>query len=125
MVYTMLNKLSKIIGVQSEEELEDKLYNDLICHEARLGGKLFGPVPAGLAREFFCLDENTWIWYEEWKDSAGNLKSQNIRYEVHSDSIVKVCNGKAQLLSKAEASRFFDAIRAYENSVMREVYARA
>jgi hypothetical protein len=32
---------------------------ELIQLESEIGAKLFGPVPQGFRREFFCLDENT------------------------------------------------------------------
>lgn len=118
----MLNKVLKVAGILSQEDRDNKLYNDLVRHEGRIGGKLFGQVPKARKREFFCLDEKTWIWHEEWKDKAGAQKSRTIRYEVRPDSIVKVVNGKYQYLSHPEAARFFDAIRAYEQAVNSEIY---
>lgn len=109
----------------SQEEREDKLYNDLIRHEASIGGKLFGPVPEGRSREFFCLDENTWIWHEEWQGKNEINNSRTIRYELRPDSIVKVQDGKYHYLSKPEVSRFIDAVRAYDDSVMSNIYSRA
>ena len=121
----MLSRILKVAGILSQEERDNKLYNDLIRHEARLGGKLFGAVPKGRKREFFCLDETTWIWHEEWNDKAGNPKSRTTRYEVRPDSVVKVQNGKYHYLSKVEAARFFDATRAYNDKVRDEIYNRA
>lgn len=120
----MLSRVLKFAGVISQEERDDKLYNQLIRHEARIGGKLFGLVPKGRTREFFCLDEDTWIWHEKWTDVMGVQQTSTIRYEVRPDNIVKVQNGKYNYLSKPEASRFFDAVRAYDNQVDRELYAR-
>ena len=122
----MLSKILKITGMQSQEERDQKLYNDLIKHEARIGGKLFGVTPQGRKREFFCLDENTWIWHEEWKNKAGKSLSRTIRYEVRPDCVVKLnSSGKYQKISDSEAVRFYDATKAYQKKVKREVYRLA
>ena len=44
---------------------------ELITLESEIGSQLFGPIPEGHRREFFCLDEKTWIWHEEWLDEIG------------------------------------------------------
>ena len=44
---------------------------DLLRQESKIGANLFGPIPKGHRRDFFCLDEATWIWHEEWKDEKG------------------------------------------------------
>ncbi len=119
----MLSKIMHLAGIQSQEERDNKLYNDLLRHEARVGGKLFGSVPKGGRREFFCLDPHTWVWYEEWKDKAGNKRSRTTRYNVRPDSIVKSQDGKHyQLLTDDEAGRFYDAVMAYGRNVKRDVY---
>jgi hypothetical protein len=120
----MLKKLLKITGVESQEEREAKLYRDLIRHEAKIGGELFGPVPEGGQRQFFCLDKYTWIWYEQWKDQSGNFQSRTTRYAVRPSGIVKsVDGGKSYTrLSKNEISRLFDAVKAYERRVWNEIY---
>jgi hypothetical protein len=53
----MLNTVLKLVGIYSQEERDRKLYDSLVRHEARVGGKLFGPVPPGTKREFYCLNE--------------------------------------------------------------------
>ncbi len=59
----MINKIIKLAGFQgNEEDRRIKLERDLLRHEAKIGGELFGPLPQGGRREFFCLDEYTWIW---------------------------------------------------------------
>lgn len=119
----MLSRVLKVTGVQSQESRDNKLYRDLLRHEAQIGGKLFGPVPKNGRREFFCLDEYTWIWYEEWQDKKGERKSRTTRYNVRPDSIVKIQDGKShKLISKDEAARFFDAVQAYERNVKRKLY---
>lgn len=119
----MLNKILKITGLQSEEDRKAKLYSDLMKHEAKIGGELFGPVPAGGRREFFCLDEFTWIWYEEWTDKNGQRQSRTTRYEVRPDTIIKVQDGnRRQVLSDDEAVRLAQVIKSYERRVRNELY---
>lgn len=119
----MLGKILQISGMQSQEERDTKLYNDLMKHEAQVGGKLFGPIPKGGRREFFCLDTHTWIWYEEWKDKSGKKRTRTTRYNIRPDSIVKIQDGKHyEVISEDEAARFYEAVVAYERNVMREVY---
>lgn len=120
----MLKDLLKLVGGQSEAERSAKLYRDLMRHEAKIGGQLFGPVPAGGKREFFCLDEHTWIWHEEWKDKAGNNKILTTRYDVRPNEILKSQNGKNyQKVSPDEAKKLYEAAKIYQKRVTNELYS--
>src|ERR1700758_2798691 len=68
-------------------------HRQLIQWESEIGGKLFGSVPEGHHRQFFNLDQRTWVWYEEWLDDTGKLQSATTRYEVHDNGILKVQEG--------------------------------
>jgi hypothetical protein len=119
----MFNKLIKIVGLQSEEERRAELRRNLIRHEAQIGGELFGPVPAGTVREFFCLDQYTWIWYEEWTDDGGTRQKRTTRYDIRSDDIVKTTDGEHyQNVSDKEIDRLIDAVTAYRDRVRKEIY---
>lgn len=119
----MINKLLKLTGIQSEEERKAKLYRSLLRHEAKIGGELFGPVPNGGRREFFCLDEYTWIWYEEWIDKNKQRQSRTTRYEVRPGGIVKIQDGNSfQQLSEREALRLYEAMESYERRAKNELY---
>lgn len=112
------------IGLARESGLspEEKLRRNIVRHEAKVGGTLFGPVPEGTHREFFCLDEYTWIWYEEWVES-NKRKSRTTRYNVMNEGIVKAQDGQAyRLVSRDEALRLFEAAKAYQKKVEKEVY---
>jgi hypothetical protein len=86
---------------------------ELIRREAEKGSKLFGPIPKGHQRQFFCLDAHSWIWYEEWKE-AGHLQRVTTRYEVRPDGVLKTQNGSAyQRLSDQEAINFYKAAKLY------------
>lgn len=119
----MLTKLRKLFGFLTQEEREDELYNRLIHHEGQIGSKLFNKSPNSVLREFFCLDEVTWIWYEEWIGRDGEVHKHEIRYEVRPDSVVKFTGGHYSYLTKTEAEHFFDAVRAYKGKVMSELYS--
>lgn len=119
----MIDRILQITRMQSEAERRLKLRRDLKKHEARIGGELFGPVPKGGRREFFCLDEYTWVWYEELTDSKKNIQSRTTRYDVRPNGITKIQDGgKYQPLSDSEAMRFYDAVLAYERRATKEIY---
>lgn len=102
-----------------------ELYRNFIRHEAKVGGKLFGPTPSNVRREFFCLDERTWVWHEEWVDQNGQTRVQTTRYDVRSDGILKSQHGKYQQVGPAEARRLYAAAQQYRTAIAREVYSFA
>jgi len=97
---------------------------DLIRMESAIGSKLFGPVPKGHRREFFCLDQHTWIWYEEWRDPQTKKKqSLTTRYEVHNNYILKIQDGQPYQEVKGEELRnLVTAIQLYYEQVARHIY---
>jgi len=121
-----MSLIKKIIGsltAQQRAERHAELYRNLIRHEARIGGTLFGPVQPGGRREFFCLDERTWIWHEEWVDKNGQRHIKTTRYDVRPNGILKAQDGQHyQPISDKEAERLFQAAELYEQRVMNELY---
>lgn len=120
----MISKALQSVGLSREPSLspEDKLRRNIIRHEAKVGGTLFGPIPPGVYREFFCLDEYTWIWYEQWQES-GKPKSRTTRYNIRNEGITKNQNGMGyKLVNREEALRLYQATRAYQIKVEKEVY---
>ncbi len=96
---------------------------DLIRKESQIGAKLFGPIPKGHRREFFCLDEHTWVWYEEWLDANKKQQSATTRYEVHPNGVIKVQDGHPyQNVEGAEFANLMTAIELYYEQVLRGVY---
>lgn len=95
---------------------QDKVYEitqNLIRQEAKIGGNLLQPIPAGHDRQFFCMDSHTWVWHEAWSDKAGQ-HIISTRYEVRPDGIFKVQNGGSyQSLSQTETKNLVKTIKLY------------
>lgn len=119
----MIRKLYKNIVTQKEDQRRAELYRNLIRHEAKIGGELFGPVPRGGRREFFCLDEHTWVWHEEWTDNYGQHQSKTTRYDVRPNGILKSQNGQYQKLSVDEARNLRAAVVAYRDKIKTDLYS--
>ncbi len=118
----MIRRLFNNISSQKAVQRKAELYRNLIRHEARIGGQLFGPVAPGGRREFFCLDEHTWVWHEETADKNGQRKSVTTRYDVRPSGVVKSQNGHYQSLTPDEARHLRDAIQTYQKRVKAELY---
>src|SRR5690606_3472554 len=98
---------------------------DLLRQESAIGAALFGPVTKGRHREFFCLDESTWIWHEEWKNEKGIEQQSTVRYEVHPNGILKVSDGpRYQFIEGDELKNFVEATRMYYEKTSVQVYKR-
>lgn len=97
---------------------------DLIRMESQIGGQLFGPVPAGHRREFFCLDSKTWIWHEEWNEN-GQRQQLTTRYEIQPNGILKMQDGQPYSMVEGEELRnLAEATRLYREQVAEHVYHR-
>lgn len=121
----MISKVFGGIMAQKRAEREAELYRNLIRHEAKIGGQLFGQVAPGGRREFFCLDEHTWVWHEEWIDKSGQRQIRTTRYDVRPSGILKSQNGQYQRLNRDEALRLRDAAQIYQHRVRSELYSFA
>lgn len=119
----MLKKLFRP-NSKTEQHRAD-LYRNLIRHEAKIGGRIFGQTQPGVRREFFCLDERTWVWHEEWTDGQGEAHVQTTRYDVRPDGILKSQHGKYQPVTVDEANRLYNAARMYQDAVRNELYSFA
>lgn len=121
----VFKKIINGMTAQKQAERRAELYRKLLRHEARIGGQLFGPVPPGGRREFFCLDERTWVWHEEWIDKNGQRRIKTTRYDVRPDVILKSQNGQFQKITREEADRLVDASKIYRDRVKAELYSVA
>lgn len=110
---------------KSKQSLDKMSERELIQLESEIGRQIFGPVPAGHRREFFCLDEKTCIWYEEYKDSTGKQVASTTRYEFLGDKVLKAHNGaRYSYLEGAELKNLLVAVNMYYEKVMRGIYRR-
>lgn len=114
----MFKKLLSIIMPKDEAAARAKAYREAINEEAKIGGTLFGPVPEGHRREFFCLNEHTWIWHEEWTDASSMHHARTTRYDVRPQGILKAQDGQPyQALSRDEAQHLLHAAYRYNQLI--------
>lgn len=121
----LTNALQLLVGDSLPKRPLKKLTErELIDLESAIGRELFGPIPTGHRREFFCLDAHTWIWYEEWAE-AGQPKSSTTRYEVRPNGILKAQDGQNyKFIGGEELKNLNLAVRLYYEQTMREIYKR-
>lgn len=113
----MLNILPAFSGKRAEQRRAE-LYRKLLHQEAAIGGELFGPIPAGHRREFFCLDKYTWVWHEEWTDQYGQHQNLTTRYTIRPDGILKSQGEQSyQRLSEDELRNLYRAAKLYRQRV--------
>lgn len=118
----MIQKIINNVLNDRTEQRRAELYRNLMRREAKIGGDVFGPIPKGHRREFFCLDEHTWVWHEEWVDQNGQLQVRTTRYDVRPDGILKSQNGHYSQVAPAEAKRLYKAANIYATRVKNELY---
>ncbi|CAN5382561.1 hypothetical protein BH10PAT3_BH10PAT3_2550 [soil metagenome] len=119
-----LKHLLSSTKAQRHNDREAELYRSLIRREAKIGGEIFGALPKGGRREFFCLDEHTWIWHEEWIDESGQRQIKTTRYDIRPTGILKAQDGQTyQNVTIEEAERLFQASKVYEQRIRNELYA--
>lgn len=108
---------------QRQLDRQTDMHRKLIRKEAEMGGKLFGEVKPGGRREFFCLDEHTWVWHEEWIGPDGKRQISTTRYDIRPSSVLKAQNGQSyQEVGLQEAENLLRAINLYEKRVVDELY---
>lgn len=120
-------KLLTSFKAQREAEQRTRMYRELLHREAKIGGELFGPLQPGGRREFFCLDEHTWVWHEEWVDKkTGAPHVLTTRYDIRANGILKSQGSQGyRYIDMAETRRFYQAVRLYKQRVFTELYGVA
>lgn len=110
-----LKKLLGIIMPVDEQTRRAQVHRNMLRDCARLGGEVFGPVPNGTRREFFCLDAHTWVWHEEWTAADRTRQARTTRYDVRPHGIFKAQDGQPyQPVSYEEAKRLYFATQRYD-----------
>lgn len=134
---TLARALSFFTGQQAAPRYDKRLFRvprkyvrsplterDLLTLESRVGAEIFGPIPEGHRRQFFCLDEETWVWSDISDDEAGHHETI-IRYEIHDTGILKVLGDHDYtFLGGDELRRFVVAVQMYYERVARDIYKR-
>jgi len=116
--------LPKILPRNPDRRRSDA-YNAVLRYEAKIGGQLFGPIPKGHRREFFCLDKHTWVWHEEWVDANGVRQVVTTNYHVRPNVILKTQGNQTyQRLSNDELKNFYHAIKLYGQRVPAALQAK-
>lgn len=120
------DSLSLPLPKKTTRPLQGLTERELIQLESEIGAELFGPIPDGNRREFFCLDKNTWIWYEEWSDiETGKQRSATTRYEVHDNGILKASEGaRYNFIEGPELDNLLLAAQMYYEQIARRIYKR-
>lgn len=122
----MIKQLLSYLFPQGQEQKQIDEYRELMRKEAQIGGQIFGPLPNGGKREFFCLDKHTWIWHEEWIDQTGQKVSKTTRYDVRPTGILKAqSNGAYHAVSEAESRNLIEAAKIYVSRCKSEIYGIA
>ena len=108
-------KIAKFLTTKSQESQPKKLAEaDLLNAESALGRTIFGAIPEGYSREFFCYRKNVWLWYED---------GLTIRYEVRPDGVFKkVAGGHYQKIAGQELTNFRQATLRYLKLVKTHLY---
>ena len=97
--------------------------SELFDLKSELGSQIFGPVPNGIRREFFNLNETSWIWHEEYTDGNGHLRRFTTRYEIRPDKVVKIQPGPRYFEVKdKELENFHAAVNAYHRAILSQIY---
>lgn len=114
----MFKKLLNLVSTTSADDKNAIIQRNVLRDMAKIGGGVFGPIPDGTRREFFCLDENTWVWHEEWTDQNHQTQVRTTRYDVRPHGIFKAQDGQPyRPISAEEAKRLRSAVLEYQNRI--------
>jgi len=114
----LLNGLLDLIIPKNEMQAQAEAHKAVMRKSAEIGGAVFGPIPKGVRREFFCLDTNTWVWHEEWTDADKTHHARTTRYDIRPHGIFKAQDGQPyQPVGAQEAVNLYFAVRQYNRDV--------
>ena len=96
----------------------------LLQKESEIGARVFGLAKPEQQRSFFCLDRQTWMWYESWLDVATRQPvAQTMRYEVSPAGVAKSSQVvRYQVLEGRELENFYNAVKVYSLLVQQQLY---
>lgn len=114
--------LASILPRHYADQRKADTHRQFLRRQAKMGGNLFGPVPQGRRREFFCLDQHTWVWHEEWTDAKGQTQAVTTRYDVSPRGVLKSQGSRSyQRVSGQELSNFYHAVIMYRDNLYRQL----
>lgn len=117
-------KLLPKLPSKQRTQKQTNLYTQMLRRQAKIGGQLFGVVPDGHRREFFCLDEHTWVWHEEWIDANGQPQALTTRYDIRPHGILKSQGTNSyQLVTGDELRNLYQAARLYRDGIYTQLAA--
>ncbi|MBI4100912.1 hypothetical protein HY441_00360 [Candidatus Microgenomates bacterium] len=97
----------------------------LMQQEMAIGSQLFGPIPQNRERQFYYLNNQTWVWNETVADGSGRKVTTTTQYQVLPDQIVKSQGGQTlSLTDAAEINNLFEAASWYYDLVAKRVYGK-
>ncbi len=109
----LLEKVKNVLARPSSSYVWTE--DDLINAESAIGRNIFGAIPEGATREFFCHKKNVWLWYEN---------GSTIRYEVRPQGVYKkIADAKYQKISGQELENFRQATKNYLKLVKERLYS--
>ena len=109
--------LPKIIRTDYQSR-RTRIRQKILRGNSIMGGQLFGSIPKGHQRDFFCLDKYTWVWHEVWTDESG-YHSISTRYSVRPNGVFKIQDGGTyQGISGSEARNLMRAAELYRDKVI-------
>ena len=117
--------ITPMLKVSKKERTPEMLTpRELIQKESNIGQAIFGQLPPHVARrEFFNLDEKTWIWHEEVKSGDIHRREVTTRYELQPQGVLKVQPGpRYTYLEGVELDNFCQAVQAYYERVALHLY---
>lgn len=119
-------KLLPKISPRNQDDRQATAYRDFMRSQAKMGGTLFGPVPANHRREFFCLDRYSWVWHEEWTDAEGQRHAVTTRYDVSPQGVLKSQGSNSyQRVHGEELRNLYYAARQFRDNVNAQASAAA
>lgn len=123
MLKRVLKHLQTQVTVKQAAQKEYELHQKFIRHEAKIGGELFGAIPDGHRRDFFCLDRHTWVWHEESINIVGERVVTTTRYNIQPNAVLKSQNNSHyQPLTFDELKNLYHATQEYKKRVHQEIY---
>ncbi len=121
-VLTMTKEIIDLRNQASGDNPETQ--QQLLQKEGALGGKIFGELRPDQSRTFFCLNETTWIWSDNWFDrNERRATNQTVHYQVQKLGVTKITQGiSSAFIEGDEFKNFFNAVTIYHRLVRRQVY---